>query len=189
MSDARDANTPTGEPSGGGVARDSDAHLREVVRQIEAMRRQHGSSAISASAFDAGDATCICRTETGRPGKSPEEAAREIQRLGASRARFARELSIAAIVTATRKQAADVHRRLGELIELWEEFVPQEIAAHTTLAALKGGVLHVTVDSSSIAYELDRLLREGLVIVLRRRYRSTLTRVKVSLSVPTQLQP
>ena len=189
MSDARDANAPTGKPNDGGDAPGSDAHLRDVVRQIEAMRRQHGSNAASPSTLHAGDVTSACGPETGRPGKAPEEAAREIQRLGASRARFARELSIAAILTATRKQATDVHRRLGELIELWEELVPQEIAAHTTLAALKGGVLHVTVDSSSIAYELDRLLREGLVITLRRRYRSTLTRVKVSLSVPTQLQP
>jgi hypothetical protein len=188
MSDARDANTPTGEPSGGGVVRDSDAHLRDVVRQIEAMRREHGSNAASASTLHAGDVTCVCGAQAGRPGKSPEEAAREIARLGASRARFARELSIAAIITATRNQAADVHRKLGELIELWEELVPQEVAAHTALTALKGGVLHVTVDSSSIAYELDRLLREGLVIALRTRYRGTLTRVKVSLAVPAQLQ-
>jgi len=188
MSVPRDANAPTGEPNGEGDAQGSDAHLRDVVRQIEAMRQQHGSSAASASTLHAGDVTSACGPETGRPGKSPEEAAREIQRLGASRARFARELSIAAIITATRKQAASVHRRLGELIELWEEFVPREIALHTTLTALKGGVLHVTVDSSSVAYELDRLLREGLVITLRKRYRSTLTRVKVSLSVPTQLQ-
>ena len=47
------------------------------------------------------------------------------------------------------------------------------------MTSMRGGVLRVTVPSSTVGYELDRLLREGLLADLRSRFRGTLSRVVV----------
>jgi hypothetical protein len=167
---------------GEGEARSADARLRELARQIEALREQ--PSLPHSSAIDAENARAS--TERGTLGEAspqlPQRAAREIDRLRAARAWRTKDLAITDIVAAAQRQATEVYRRLGELIELWEAHVPEEIAAHTRLTAVRGGVLHVAVDSSAIAYELDRFLREGLLLTLRQQHRRTLTRVKVTLA-------
>ena len=104
--------------------------------------------------------------------------ARQIKQLQSNRAAKPRDLSIADVVSATADHAERTHKKLGTLIELWEELVPADIACHTSLSGLRTGVLHVVVDSSSAAFELDRLLRGGLTNELRKRFRGTLVRVK-----------
>ena len=106
---------------------------------------------------------------------------RQIEDLRRRRGRSGPELSIAKLIASTADHAKRTHKQLGELIEIWEESVPPELARRTSLTVLRGGVLHVSVDSSSIAFEIDRLLRGGLVDELRRRFRGTLVRVKVKL--------
>ena len=132
----------------------------------------------SQQASDAESATHPAGGQTPEISKAATQVAHEIERLREHRARPGRNLSIAAMIEATRKRSERARRQLGQLIELWHSFVPAEIADRTTLTALRGGVLHVTVDSSAVAYELDRLLREGLLAQLRSAYRGTLTRVK-----------
>ena len=105
----------------------------------------------------------------------------QIEFLRKIRARPGRDLSVAAVIADTASSAARTHKKLGELIELWERLVPEDIASHTSLASLRGGVLHVIVDSSSTSFELDRLLRCGLTNQLRREYRGTLVRIKTRL--------
>ncbi len=72
-------------------------------------------------------------------------------------------------------------QRLGELIELWQEVIPAELADRTTLVALKGGVLHVDVESASTRYELDRLLRSGGLRRLQTSFRGTLLRIRLRI--------
>jgi len=105
----------------------------------------------------------------------------QIEKLRKLRARPARDLSIAGVIADAASTAARTHKKLGELIELWERLVPADIAAHTSLTGLRGGVLHLIVDSSSTSFELDRLLRCGLTDQLRRQYRGTLVRVKTRI--------
>ena len=90
-------------------------------------------------------------------------------------------LSIGSEVKAVAVQAARTHRKLGQLIDLWESRVPADLVAHSSIAGLRGGVAHVLVDSASTAYELDRLLREGLLAQLRQHFRGTLVRVSVRI--------
>jgi len=108
----------------------------------------------------------------------------QIEQLRQRRAPKAKDLSIASVVAATADHAARTHKKLGELIALWEGLVPANIAAHTSLSGLRGGVLHVIVDSSSIAFELDRMLRSGLTADLRSRFHGTLVRVKTRIGHP-----
>jgi hypothetical protein len=106
----------------------------------------------------------------------------QLELLRQRRGRSGRDVSIAKLIAATADQAARTHKNLGALIELWEQIVPADVAAHTALIGLRAGVLHVRVDSSSMAYDLDRLLRGGLTDTLRRGFRGTLVRVKTRVA-------
>ena len=106
----------------------------------------------------------------------------QLQWLRDGRAEPDRDLSIADMIRTTADAAARTHKRLGELIDLWAQVVPEDMARGTRIAALRGGVLHVSVESSSRLYELDRLLRGGATDELRRRYGGTLTRVRLTLA-------
>ncbi len=59
--------------------------------------------------------------------------------------------------------------------------LPDALASHTRVTAVRGGVVHVTVDTSATAYELDRRLREGLEQQMRRAYGKTFVRVRVKV--------
>ncbi|MHC4128624.1 MAG: DciA family protein [Planctomycetota bacterium] len=89
--------------------------------------------------------------------------------------------TIGGLVSAVATEAKQAQKRLGSFVDLWEGLVPAEVASHTRVVALRGGVAHVTVDTSSTAYQIDRCLREGLEQQLRRAYGKTLTRVKVTV--------
>lgn len=105
-------------------------------------------------------------------------AAVEIEHLRSHRARLGRDLAIGASIRATADVARKTNGRLGDLIDLWNELVPAHLARHTSIAGLRRGVLHISVDTSAAAFELDRLLRGGLTHDLRKRFRGSLIRIK-----------
>ncbi len=105
----------------------------------------------------------------------------QIKQLQEWRGRKPRDLSIAAVLGAAVDDAAKSHRKLGELIELWRELLPEEVAAQTVLTGIRNGVLHVKVSSSATMFEVDRLLRGGVEAELRRRFRGSLSRVKTRI--------
>jgi hypothetical protein len=104
-----------------------------------------------------------------------------IQRLQGWRGRKGRDLSIAQVLESEVDQAAKTHKRLGELIDLWRDIVPEALASHTRLTGFRNGVLQVKVDSSSILFEIDRLLRGGAESELRRQFRGSLSRVNARI--------
>lgn len=112
---------------------------------------------------------------------------RQIEFFRENRQSRQRDLSIRSLIENTADSAKRSHRKLGALIDLWEQLVPHELAEHTTLTALRGGTLHVTVDSSAAAYELDRALRGGLEQQIRGQYRGTLLRVRVKVGTVDEL--
>lgn len=114
------------------------------------------------------------------------DPANEIARLQKLRSRTPKDLSISGLVQAIQGQAEQTQKKLGELINLWDELVPPELAEHSSLLGIRGGVLQVAADSSALVFEIDRLLREGLLKELRSRYHGTLMRVKVQVRAATQ---
>ena len=75
-------------------------------------------------------------------------------------------------------------RLAGALVDLWTSLVPPEVASRTEIIAMRGSILNVRADSSSVAFDLDRRLRSGLLAALRERSATTLTRVKVTVGAP-----
>ncbi len=109
------------------------------------------------------------------------DAATQIEQLRKHRQRRERDLSITQLVGAMADDARRTHRRLGALIDLWSQLVPGELEQHSRVLGVRGGVVQVQCDSSSTKYELDRLLRQGLEQELRKRYPSTLTKIRLSI--------
>ena len=105
----------------------------------------------------------------------------EIKQLQAWRGRRGGDPSIARLVAVAGDNAERTHRRLGQLIDLWQQLLPAQVASRTVLAGIRNGVLLVKVDSSATAFEVDRLLRGGVAAELRTRYRGTLLRVKTTV--------
>ncbi len=102
----------------------------------------------------------------------------EIEQLRGWRGRKNTDQTIANMVRNAEESAARTHKRLGALIELWHELLPGHLITRTVLTGLHRGVLQVKVDSASTAFEIDRMLREGLEQELRSRFRGSLLRVK-----------
>ena len=112
-----------------------------------------------------------------------------IQRLQAWRGRKTADLSIASIMESEVEKAAKTHKRLGELIDLWREVLPEALTAHTVLTGFRNGVLQVKVDSSATLFEIDRLLRGGMETELRSRFRGSLSRVKTRIGPLDETAP
>lgn len=71
------------------------------------------------------------------------------------------------------------HRQLGKLAGLWHEVIPANLAERTCLESFQQGVLTVAVDSASHRFQLETLLRGGLLRELQQRFAGTLRRVRV----------
>jgi hypothetical protein len=102
-----------------------------------------------------------------------------IERLRQHRAIKGKDVSITNLVAATAEDAAKTQKKMGELIALWEELIPPKLAAQSKFTGLRNGVLQVTAASSSVMYEIDRLLRQGIEEQIRSRHRGSLSRIKL----------
>jgi hypothetical protein len=70
-------------------------------------------------------------------------------------------------------------RQLGELARAWDQIVPEEFQEHTALESFCRGTLTVLVDSAPHRYQLETLLREGLLRSLTQRFSGALNRVRL----------
>ena len=107
--------------------------------------------------------------------------ARMIEKLREWRRRPEPELSIGPLISDRATYAKRAEKRLGSFVDLWEGVMPGELTCRTRVTSLRSGVAHVTVDSSSTAYEIDRQLREGLEQQLRQAFGKTLIRVRITV--------
>ena len=106
---------------------------------------------------------------------------RMIEKLREWRGRPERDLSIGPLISERATYAKRAEKRIGSFVDLWEGVMGGELACRTRVTALRSGVAHVTVDSSSTAYEVDRQLREGLEQKLRQAFGKTLIRVRITV--------
>lgn len=88
------------------------------------------------------------------------------------------------MVEETLRKARRDEKRIGSFAEAWEKLVPEKLLSSCTIAAVRGSKVTVKVDSSSAKFELDRLLRSGLEVELRRLYSGPLTAVRTKLGYP-----
>ena len=76
-------------------------------------------------------------------------------------------------------------RQVGRLAAIWDEIIPDKIAAHTALEGLSRGTLRVLVDSAGHRYQLRALLDGGLFEAIRSRFGGALNSIRL---IPGQFE-
>ncbi len=104
-----------------------------------------------------------------------------LRRMAPYRRRRERDCTISDLVDSTRKAASRTQARAGAFVETWERLVPAPLSGACRLGQMRGGSITILVESSSVKYELDGLLRSGLEARLRQEYDGPLTRVRTRL--------
>ena len=103
----------------------------------------------------------------------------QLERLRNWRARPLRDTSIADEVQTMRNGLRKGNRQSTSLVEAWDELVPPHIARQATIVSLRSGVLEVATDGAAVAYQLNRLIRSGLLRDLQCASKGTLKKIKV----------
>lgn len=94
-----------------------------------------------------------------------------IERLRQWRTRPDKDVSLGFLREQFKREVEKPYKQLHAIAEVWAELVPATLSEHVRLESLARGVLRVAVDSSSVLYELDRMLRGGLEQELIRQHK------------------
>ena len=106
-------------------------------------------------------------------------ATERLRQLQAWRGPAQRTRTMGDAIASLQRSAEKTHRQLGSFVEAWDALLPSELSSQTCVEAKRGGVVHVRVGNASVAWELDRRLREGLLGELRSRCSGAISRVQV----------
>lgn len=109
-------------------------------------------------------------------------ALKQIQDLRAWRQRRGRDQRIGQIIDSMASALEESHRRGGAFVEVWEERLPARLHARTRVISVSRGIAHVAVEGASVRYEVDRLLRSGLLGSLKSSFNGTLYKVRLSVA-------
>jgi hypothetical protein len=93
-----------------------------------------------------------------------------------------RDLTLGNLPEYVKKTYAKPHKQLGQIAELWQQFIPAALAGHTSLVSLTRGVLLVHVADAAALFELDRLLRTGVEQQIRQASKAPLRSVKLKVA-------
>lgn len=70
-------------------------------------------------------------------------------------------------------------RQLGQLAEVWDEIIPQNIRDHTAMDSFQKGSLTVMVDSASHRFLLQTLLNNGLQKEIQSRFSGAINKIRL----------
>ena len=98
------------------------------------------------------------------------------------RARRDKDTSIGATIHELRRSLKKSNKHLTQLIEAWDELVPAHIHQCANPTSFQGGILEVYADGSPTAYQLNRLIRAGLLRELQQRCSGTLKEIRVRVA-------
>jgi hypothetical protein len=71
-------------------------------------------------------------------------------------------------------------KQLSQLAIIWDEVIPDRIRSHTALETFSRGVLTVMVDTASVRFQLQTLLRGGLERAIRERFSGALNKIRLT---------
>lgn len=106
---------------------------------------------------------------------------RKLEQLRRWRNRPPRDLTLSFLPEHFKRSIEKPHQQLGQLVEIWRQWMPARLLERTTLASLQRGVLTVHVPDSATLYELDRLLRGGVEAAIRGQFKATLQKVRLKV--------
>ena len=93
-----------------------------------------------------------------------------------------REMRIDSVMHTFCRSLKKTNKQLSQIQQAWNELVPEHLCQVAIPFSFKGGVLEVTVDGSPTAYQVNRLVRSGLLRQLQEKCSGTLRRVRVRIA-------
>ena len=93
-----------------------------------------------------------------------------------------RDISVGATIHELQRSLKKNNKHLTQLIEAWDDLVPEQIHQSANPTSFQGGVLEVLADGSPTAYQLNRLIRAGLLRELQQRCSGTLKQIRVRVA-------
>ncbi len=106
---------------------------------------------------------------------------RKLEQLREWRGPKNRPLTVQQTLSKLKRSLKRSNTQLLQIAEVWKEEVPEFIYEQTHPISLKKGVLEVAVNGSSISYQLQQLIRGGLLQKLQTRMNTPLKKIKVRL--------
>jgi len=112
-----------------------------------------------------------------------------LQKLSKWRSMYEKNTSLQFLKYEFKNNIERPYKQLAIFTQLWQDFIPPKLAAHTQLNTFTRGILTIHVDSPAHKYLLDQLLRDGLkdeLIKHARLNKPPLRKIKVIIA---QLEP
>ena len=106
---------------------------------------------------------------------------RKLQNLRNWRGPKEKNLSIQSELLSLQRTLKKGNKQLVQIAEIWESAVPHHIRENTYPISLKNGVLEIAANGSPTSYQLQRLIREGLLQELKDHCTSSIKRIKITL--------
>ena len=115
------------------------------------------------------------------PASEAEVAAAGLDRLRSFRVRPPRETGIGRMVAGIQREARRHQSGTGSFVEAWEQVIPEALRKGSRVRGLRGGVARVQIADAAARYELDALLRSGVLADLRLAFGKPLRRVQLEI--------
>jgi hypothetical protein len=106
----------------------------------------------------------------------------QVEQLREWRKRKVRDTSIETSILEFRRSLKKTNKQLSNLMEAWDTLVPEHLAQNAIPTALRAGVLEVTVTDSSTSYQVNQLIRSGLLNKLQQQCSGTLKQIRVRVA-------
>jgi len=110
-----------------------------------------------------------------------DDATIKIEQLRKWRATRRKDVSIDVAMNHFRHSLKKTNKQLLQIQTAWEELTPKRLHSAAFPISLRQGVLYVSVDGSPTAYQVNRLVRSGLLRQLQKSCSGTLRQIKVTV--------
>ena len=105
----------------------------------------------------------------------------KLEKLRTWRGREDRDLTLKRDLIALQRTLKKTNKQLSQIYELWESVVPEKIQSSAHPISLQRGVLEIAANGSPTSYQLQRLIREGLLQALQSQCTTHLKKIKITL--------
>jgi predicted nucleic acid-binding Zn ribbon protein len=110
-----------------------------------------------------------------------DDAAIKMEQLQKWRSRRKKDLSIDSVMHTFCGSLRKTNKQLLQIQEAWKECVPARLHHVAIPISLRSGILEVSVDGSPTAFQMNRLIRSGLLRKLQKTCCGTLKQIRVRI--------
>ena len=106
----------------------------------------------------------------------------QLEELRKWRKRKVRDTSIEHSILEFRRALKKTNKQLSQILEAWDMLVPRHVSQNATPTSLRAGIVEVSVTDSPTSYQLNQLIRSGLLQKLQQECSGTLKQIRVRIA-------